>query len=300
MVIVAVLWVCAIIMWFALQIAAETRLQDEEQVHLFRKSQAVHLAIGGSYEALGHMAQANSLGFDRSDVLNSVKHKGDRKDPENDAWLPDGEPHIVNYHTGQALVIIEDESEKVNVNMANSDQLKAVALKAGLNDADAERLSDVILDFIDKDDLVRLHGMEKDQYRDLGLPYGPFNGPLTSLDQLLLIPGITQQLFYGFGRKTDSEGQNSDTPTVPGLPAKYSLFRMLTVYGKNVTLKDDDQKDQLDDLTQKQVSWQKGGTYRILSCGRTLNGPPTVILWLEIRYTPDTPTGYQVLYRKLL
>ena len=25
----------------------------------------------------------------------------------------------------------------------------------------------------------------------------PFNGPLTGLDQLLLVPGLSQQLFYG-------------------------------------------------------------------------------------------------------
>ena len=36
--------------------------------------------------------------------------------------------------------------------------------------------------------------------RRLGLPYGPFNGPLLSLDQMLLIPGITEQLLYGYMR----------------------------------------------------------------------------------------------------
>jgi len=304
-IIVAVLWICAMVMWFALQIAAETRLKGEEQVHLFRRSQALHLAIGGSYETLARMAQATSSGLDRMDGTwrgPSLKHKSDKSSPDDD-WLPDGEPHLVDYQTGQALVIIEPEGQKVNVNKTtNNAQLKVVMERAGLNSDEAERLADVFLDFIDQDDFTRLHGAEKESYQSLGLPYGPFNGPLTSLDQMLLIPGITQQLFYGYGmqREDPDEEEDSDTPQIPALPTKYSLFRMLTVYGKNVTFKDDSKKDEFDELAEKQITWENGGIYRILSCGRTFNGPPTVILWLVIRHAPETEEGYEVLYRKIL
>lgn len=304
-VIIAVLWICAMIMWFALQIAAETRLKGEEQVHRFRRSQALHLAIGGSYEALARMAWTNSLGLDRKGGhwhTAPLRHKGDKKDPEDDNWQPDGESHMVDYKTGQALVIIEAEDRKVNVNKANHDQLKVVMGQAGVKEEEADRLSDRVLDFIDKDDLTRLHGAEKGQYKSsFHLPYRPFNGPLTSLDQMLLIPGITQQVFYGYGMKNDeADEKSSDTPQVPALPAKYSLFRMLTVYGKNVKFKEDRKNDPFDDSEEKQITWQKGGIYRILSCGRTFNGPPTILLWLIIRYAPETTEGYEVLYRKIL
>ena len=56
-VLIAVLWICALIMWFAFQISAQTRLQGEDQIHAIRKSQALHLAIGGCYEALARMGQ---------------------------------------------------------------------------------------------------------------------------------------------------------------------------------------------------------------------------------------------------
>lgn len=302
-VMIAALWICALIMWIALQIATETRMKGEEQVHLFRKSQAMHLAIGGSYEALARMAQANSLGLDRKGghwKTAPVKHKGQKGDPEGDDWQPDGEPHLVDFQTGQALVMIESENAKVNVNKANHDQLKIVLERGGLEADEAENLADLILDFTDKDDLVRLHGGEKEFYKNRGLHYGPFNGPLTSLDQMLLIPGVTQQLFYGYGQAGDEpKGKDGDVPTIPGLPSKYSLFRLLTVYGKNVTFKDE-KKDKFDDMSEKPVTWEKGGIYRILTCGRTFAGPPTVILWLVVRYAPEAEAGYEVLYRKTL
>jgi general secretion pathway protein K len=306
-IIIAVLWICAMIMWFALQIAAETRLKGEEQVHLFRRSQALHLAIGGSYEALAQMAQANSSGLDDMSGRFSaptLRHRGDKRSPD-DPWQPDGEPHLVDYQTGQALIIIEAEGRKVNVNRTNNAQLKLVMEKAGLEEDEAERLTDVFLDFIDKDDITRLHGAEKEQYQSLGLPYGPFNGPLTSLDQMLLIPGITQQVYYGYGMKSEEEAareeEESEVPQIPALPAKYSLFRMLTVYGKNVNFQDDSKTDPFDDDNEReQIRWEKGGIYRIFSCGRTFNGPPTIILWMVIRYSPETPKGYEVLYRKIL
>ena len=60
-ILIAVIWVCALIMWFSFQISAQTRLQGEDQLHAIRKSQALHLAIGGCYEALARMGQSPPL-----------------------------------------------------------------------------------------------------------------------------------------------------------------------------------------------------------------------------------------------
>ena len=62
-VIISVLWICALIMWFALQIGAETRLQGEEELHHLRWSQAFYLATGGCYEALAHMGSSSPVGL---------------------------------------------------------------------------------------------------------------------------------------------------------------------------------------------------------------------------------------------
>jgi hypothetical protein len=298
-VIVAVLWICALIMWFALQISTETRLQGEEQVHRLRQSQALHLAIGGCYEALARMGQQSASGLEGGSF--DKQKRGFGSEDSDNKWLPNGRPHVVEYSTGQALVIVEDEAMKVNVNTARPDQLKAVLQKAGIEEADAEGLADVIIDFRDPDDVVSLHGAEKDQYKQKGLPYGPFNGPLLSVDQLLLIPGISQQLFYGYGAQSDDSGEDeSEVPRVPMMPGKRSLFQVLSVYGTNQKVLDDETEDALNALKEKIVTWKSGGIYRILSCGKPLAGSQTAIVWLIVRFVPESENGYEVLYRKVL
>jgi general secretion pathway protein K len=281
-VLIAVLWICALVMWFTLQIGAMTRMQGEEQVHLFRRAQAHYLAIGGCYEALARMGQSPPTGLERGPDL---------------SWQPDGVQHLLKYETGEALVSIESEMTKVNVNIVNPEQLRKVLETAGIDEGAAEGLADVIGDFIDPDDLRRLHGMEAPEYKRLGLSYGPFNGSLFRLDQMLLIPGITEQLFYGYMRKGSETGETAPETVYPMVPSKDSLFEMLTVYGTNSVLREID----LDrGLEAKVITWQNGGIYRILSSGMAYNGPPTVTICLIVRFNPQAKRAYEVLSKKIL
>ncbi|MEN6437548.1 MAG: hypothetical protein ABFD97_03095 [Syntrophobacter sp.] len=280
-VLIAVLWICSLIMWFALQISAETRLQGEDRILSIRKSQALYLSIGGCYEALARMGQGPPL-------------RGDAALDQN--WQPDGIPRVVEFQTGRALVIIEAEDRKINVNRAGQPQLRQALERAGADEVTAERLSDMILDFIDQDDMQRPQGAEKDYYKRAGLNYQPFNGPLTSLDQLLLIPGVTHQLFYGYDRETD---KMLDLPPAYKeflIPGKQSLFSLLTIYGNNTNLpRTDEAEEEL-----LPVNWKPGGVYRILSFGISRNGPPAAGMWLTVRFSPQEQKSYTVLGRKTL
>ncbi len=285
-VLIVVLWICALIMWFAFQISAQTRLQGEDQLNAIRRSQALHLAIGGCYEALARMKQTSALQpFDK---------------PSGSNWQPDGQPRIVEYQTGTAVVIIESEEAKVNVNTVQEVQLRKVLQKAGADEAASEQLTDRILDFIDPDDIPRSQGMEKDGYIRAGLNYIPFNGKLTSLDQLLLVPGVSDQLFYGYDRGTAERGgdfpENFKYIVIPG---KNSLFSLLTIYGNNTNMPQGlDQQQESTAL--KAFTWRTGGIYRILSFGQTLSGPPSVGIWLEVRLTAESGKPYMILSRKVM
>ncbi len=266
---IAVIWVCALIMWFSFQISAQTRLLGEDQIHAIRKSQAFHLAIGGCYEALARLGQPPPL-LNRGVNLN---------------WQPDGRPHIVEYKTGIAIVIIESENTKVNVNMAQEVQLRQVLQRAGADEQNSEMLTDRIMDFIDADDIPRLHGMEKDGYMKLGLNYIPFDGPLTSLDQLLLIPGLSQELFYGYDQGLDERMREfSEILKDIAIPGKNSLFSLLTIYGTNVNLPQDEEQQE---AMLQAIPWKPGGIYRILSFGKTPNGPPSAGMWLIVSFAGE-------------
>lgn len=66
-----------------------------------------------------------------------------------------------------------------------------------------EPIADAILDFIDTDDESRDFGAENTYYAALDPPIAPPNGPLESLEQLLLVRDVTPELLYGLDRNRD-------------------------------------------------------------------------------------------------
>jgi len=60
-----------------------------------------------------------------------------------------------------------------------------------------EEIADSILDFVDSDDDRRENGVESNFYSGLNPAYSAKNGPLDSLDELLLVNGVTPELLFG-------------------------------------------------------------------------------------------------------
>lgn len=60
-----------------------------------------------------------------------------------------------------------------------------------------EDVADSILDWIDEDDEPREYGCEVEYYSQLPTPYAPTNGPIQSVEQLLLVRGVTPELLFG-------------------------------------------------------------------------------------------------------
>ncbi len=61
-------------------------------------------------------------------------------------------------------------------------------------------IADAILDWLDPDEEAREVGAENDYYLGLEPPYRCKNGPLDSLEELLLVKGVTPQLLFGNDR----------------------------------------------------------------------------------------------------
>ncbi len=61
----------------------------------------------------------------------------------------------------------------------------------------SESTADSILDWIDGDTVRRQFGAEEDYYAGLNLPYGPRNSVPASLEELLLVRGVTRDLMFG-------------------------------------------------------------------------------------------------------
>ena len=60
-----------------------------------------------------------------------------------------------------------------------------------------DTISDSILDWIDTNKNHRLNGAEDDYYRTQSPPYYAKNGKIETLNELLKVRGITEEILYG-------------------------------------------------------------------------------------------------------
>jgi type II secretory pathway component PulK len=74
-----------------------------------------------------------------------------------------------------------------------------------------EDIADCILDFIDEDNDPRQYGAELDYYHSLQPPYSPINGPLHSIEQLLLVKGVTPRLLFGLDQNRNGVLEASES-----------------------------------------------------------------------------------------
>jgi general secretion pathway protein K len=118
---------------------------------------------------------------------------------------------------------IDDEFGKLNLNaiIDPTTQQSDIVLEETLRNLFANRgadgdldPTDAILDWIDADDTPRANGAEAQDYLDEGLGMSPPTGALNSVESLLMVRGMTPELFFG-------------DPEQEQLP----LTELLTVYG---------------------------------------------------------------------
>ena len=95
---------------------------------------------------------------------------------------------------------LEDESAKINLHWIMQIEKEYPGMGRiiltrlpGVSD----EVADAILDWMDDDDDAREYGAEYDYYEVLDPPYYPKNAVPDSIDDLLLVAGVTPQLLYG-------------------------------------------------------------------------------------------------------
>jgi len=139
----------------------------------------------------------------------------------------------ISFEKGKLAVSIADELSKIQVNALvsypegrefNSSQvllwdryLRYIGSDEQLQeDSDPVAIVNSVKDWLDRGDddaTTGLSGAESNYYEDLDPPYASRNGPIPNLSELLLIKGITPELYYG---QEETPGL-SDHMTVHGM-----------------------------------------------------------------------------------
>jgi general secretion pathway protein K len=136
-------------------------------------------------------------------------------DSLHEAWADPkalSENSATQFDEGRFEVKVSDHSGKIQINKLvkedgknyNDDQkglLMRFLKSFGIEDEEADNIVDAIKDWIDADNEVTRFGAEDAYYQALDKPYSCKNAPIEFLEELLLIRGITKELFYGTEEK---------------------------------------------------------------------------------------------------
>jgi general secretion pathway protein K len=200
----------SVIVVLTLQLNVSSRAQVHEAANLGDGVRVLYVAKSGLFAGMGILYE------DKADI-----------DTLNEAWAQTEsltEQSKSYFDGGYLELLIEDESGKININNlvqgnAFNNTMRGLLTRFlsqprfMLQDREVEDLVNAIKDWIDADSEVTGTGAENAYYQGLGKPYTARNGPMESIDELLLVRGVTQELFYGTAER-------------PG------LARFLTVYGE--------------------------------------------------------------------
>ena len=109
---------------------------------------------------------------------------------------------------GSVKITIEDENSKINLSVlaneiVDSTTYYGITQRFFINMGLPMDYADTIKDWVDIDDTRSPYGAESsDYYLTLPSPYNAKNAAMDSIDELLMIKGITPEIFYGMGNNS--------------------------------------------------------------------------------------------------
>jgi general secretion pathway protein K len=215
---IMVLWIITILTVVVLEFSFAMRTEVNITKNFKEELQLYAIAEGGVQRAIAEMI----LRHDPRVQQFKKTMKTDEAIPEKKEWVPDGRPYPLQFVQGECEVRIMSESGKMNINTISETTLRKVIGNLGLEGEKRDIVADSILDWRDPDDLYRMNGAENDYYQSLKEPYRCKNGNLDSIEELLLVRGVTPDLFYG--RKGARAGEEGAKASEVGLKDIFSVY----------------------------------------------------------------------------
>jgi general secretion pathway protein K len=110
-------------------------------------------------------------------------------------WRTEGSIYQIDYGDSTVRVRLLSETGKIDLNSADQTLLQGLMAYAPVDAELQTQLVNAILDWRDTDDLVRIDGAEKKEYKQAGLSYQPRNMPFQSIEELQLVLGMDEHIF---------------------------------------------------------------------------------------------------------
>ncbi len=278
---VIVLWMLVLLIVLATGYNRMMRTETLLTANMVRSAQTLALAEAGIHQTITELLK-----------------------PANEqSWKTDGTTYEYQLNNETIKLQIRSETGKIDLNTAGAELLYGLLKSTNETEENLLPLLQAILDWRDKDNLARTHGAEDADYKNADLTYGAKDGPFNSLDELLLVQGITIELYQKI--KHALTIYSHDAGIYPQDASREALFaipfmteEILDTYIEERNANDDPQKNlPLIGVNSKYLAKRKGIVFSIISeaeinntrsrievvvsMRRYNNKPYTILAWQE-------------------
>ena len=187
MALLVVLWVIAILMVTVLSFSFLTRTETHATLGFKDAAEKKFLAEAGIERAIIELL------YREKNIANPITLEG----PE--VWKVDGTAYSDQVGEGSYTVSITGEAGKLDINKSSEVLLKKLLLNAGIKEDEADTIVDSLMDWKSPSGMTRLHGAGNDYYASLPIPYQAKGAPFDTVEEILLVKGVTPAVLYGDG-----------------------------------------------------------------------------------------------------
>ena len=184
-----VLWVLAILMVMVLSFSFVTRTETHATLGFRDTAEKKFLAEAGIERAIIEII------YRKQNIANAVTLEG------SEVWKADGTVYTQQLGDGFYTVSIVGDAGKLDINKTSEVLLRNLLLNYGLAEDATDSIVDSIMDWKDPSGLTRLHGAGNDYYMSLPIPYNIKGTDFDTVEELLLVKGVTPALLYGAGNQ---------------------------------------------------------------------------------------------------
>jgi len=189
-----VLWVLMLLTVIVGEFCFTMRTRVNITRNFKESTQAYYIAVAGLNKAIEQIIRQEIM---PQRIVTIDEDSGDESAPEQmPDWRINTDIAPVAFGNGSYEVRIENVSGRININLANKHLLKTLLSGFDLDESEKDIITDSILDWRDADRNHRLNGAEDDYYQSLAVPYEAKDADFDSVDELLMVRGMTPEIFY--------------------------------------------------------------------------------------------------------
>jgi general secretion pathway protein K len=220
-----VLWVLVLLSIIVLEFCSTMRIEATITKNFKEGERSYYLAQAGINRAFIELVKTQRAIKKFKGAKDSMVDNAEEEleEDETEDWKPRAEPYLFELEDGECEVTIGDEGGKINLNWiakkAKSDRkllTDIIEKSCGLEGEEKDIIVDSIIDWVDKDHNHLMNGAEDEYYEALEEPYESRDGDFVIPEELLLVRGITDDIFYGSSDSSDEDDADlEDKNTFP-------------------------------------------------------------------------------------